>query len=218
MSEVPPEFAGLARQLIRDVWQDDKQAALAVLALHRPVQARLRRRPTSFLRDGTLTALAGAWEAVPRRFRIAMKSQIDRRGRIGTIAEAFFSGCDIVADDWATPERAVMVEMSRFEVTPKCVRFTPIDYASVGFHALGRRYERGRDRSPDAVLADLKVLASAAIGNDKRYRDGAGFRLRVAHGYWLGVLGDVMIAEGRDAPLEDGGTQFVVRTYIDEDQ
>lgn len=218
MSEIPPEFAGLARQFIREVAADDKRAALAILALHRPVQARLVRKPRSYLRDGTLAALAGAWEAVPRRFRIGMQSKIDRRGRIGSISEAFVAACEIQAEDWATSEHALMIEGSKFEVTPKTVSFTPIDFASIGWHALGRRYERGRERSADAVMADLKVLASAAIHNEKRYPDGVGFRLRVTHGYWLGVLGDVMIAENKTKPPVDGGTQFVVRTYIDADQ
>src|SRR4249920_2398444 len=132
MSEVPPEFRGLAGQLIREVKADDEPACRALFALHQPLLERWRRKPHSNLRDGTLTALAAAQRAIPRRFRLGLHTEIDRRGRRGLIMEVFLSATDLMAEDWRSKERALMVTGHSFEVTAKEINLKPIDFASVG--------------------------------------------------------------------------------------
>jgi hypothetical protein len=105
-----------------------------------------------------------------------------------------------------------MITGCRLEHGAKGLVIEPVDFASVGFHALGRRYERGRDRSRIAMLADLAVLAVTAIDHSGKHTEEMQFRVPVQRGYWLGVLAEVRILK------EKPRMQFVVRTYLDADQ
>ena len=210
MSEVPAEFSGMARQFIGAVALDDEQASAALLALRGPVVARFRRQPRSPLREGTLRDVRRAWEAIPRRFRLAMNHDIDRRGRRGLIEELFIAPCNLREKTWSAMERSTLIAAWRLQVDKAKLIWEPQDFAVVGHHALGRRFERGRNRTHAAVVADLKVLVETDINDTERFPENAPFRIAAGDGFWAGETAAV---ETSDSGVS---VQFVVRTYIDK--
>jgi hypothetical protein len=215
MSEVPPEFSGMARVFLGAVTEDDHRACAALLALRRPVVARFRRQPYSGLRDGTLRDLWRQWEAIPRRFRLAMNHDIDRRGRRGMIEELHLAPCNLTTPDWVARERSTLVGCWRLQVDKNALIWEPHEFGVVGHHALGRRFQRGRDRAIEAVVADLLALALTDINDTERFPEGAPFRIAAGDGFWLGETATVEMMSDH-AP--EAHVQFVVRTYIDRDQ
>ncbi len=79
--------------------------------------------------------------------------------------------------------------------------------ALVNLHALGRRFERARDRSGTAMLADLRKLATAAA-----VREGAVAVVELAEGAWAGEMIDARDPRGHVEKT------LAIRTYLGEHQ
>ena len=72
--------------------------------------------------------------------------------------------------------------------------------ASISLHGLARRYQRGADNSPAAIMADIAALATGSperTGVDR-------FELLVADGRWA----------GRISAAQDGAVVAAARTYL----
>lgn len=82
--------------------------------------------------------------------------------------------------------------------------FTTKPMASLGLHALARRFERGRRTCDANVLADLVVIAGF------RAEGGGPFAIPVSAGRWV----------GRPCEITHNGKQVLVnavRTFLDGD-
>jgi len=214
---VPAEFVGLARQFLREVDADDLAAANALNPLLRPVAARQAREPRKHLRDGTLHRVEAAWRAIPRRFRLIFDTKIDKRGRIGWLLEVGIAPCNLTSDDWVAHEPGALI-MAHWFCAPRSGRLPSIvTLGTIGMHALARRFQRGRDRSHEAVLNDMLYLAEAQtdqLHGKERFPDGTPFRIPVPHGLWAG---EAMVVNHDVPTIKDTSVQLLVRTYLDRD-
>jgi len=74
--------------------------------------------------------------------------------------------------DWNEDERELSLAVRLTEIVckpPEALRERTLILSTVGLHALARCYQRGLDHSDQRVLADLTVLARAAL---EAIRDG----------------------------------------------
>ncbi len=80
--------------------------------------------------------------------------------------------------------------------------------ATFSLHALARRYERGSDRSDQAVLADIAALVAR---HKSPLNDGVNFVCPVVSGKWRGERVQANIC-GTDQPKRPC---LSVRTFVD---
>jgi hypothetical protein len=214
---VPAEFVGLARQFIRDARVQGAEKAKQLNRLLDPAFERLVRHPDRAMRDGQLRALAKAWEALASPFRVAFETGIDRRGRKGFITEVTACPASLeFVDEWN--EQALSLLVFRFEAPATKLFAKPGDrrshamwmMATIGLHALARRYQRGGDRSHAAIVRDLSALTNAA---HRDYATGKPFRIEAGRGAWSGLVDGVTLTDHE----ESSTIQFVVRTFLSSD-
>lgn len=206
---VPAEFRGLARQLYQRACVEDDAFTVAFNRISTPIINRLLRYPFRNLRDGTLATLAEQWEALPGEFRIAMRSRLDRRGRSGDIVDLRVRPSGLATDTWE--ELALNVESICLDAPMHRDMHLPQIIATVGFHALGRRFQRCRDHAQGAIMADMLSLVRANVNDEVKYPTGKEFRITTPHGAWLGITRPVTKTNGRSS------VHFVVRTFLDKD-
>jgi hypothetical protein len=85
---------------------------------------------------------------------------------------------DKFEDELGFLRRRLLVDRKEFAITSEtCL--------GVGFHALGRRYERGRNRSDEAVIRDL-LAGFLAMGGPPI--DPDDMRLPCPSGEWRGLV------------------------------
>lgn len=207
--KIPAQFRGLARQLWREVTAEDQVFLPAFDHITAPVRQRVRKHPNRDLRDGTLNLLANQWAALPDDFRIVMRSRIDRRGRRGDIVDLRMRPSRLIIEgDNAWDELAL-------DICSLCVDFplrpdsrAPQTLASIGFHALGRRFQRCPDHSRDALMTDFAKLVAANVNDETKFPTGERFDIQTPRGAWRGVT---------DAVRENGEVvvHFLVRTFVD---
>ena len=149
-----------------------------------PVFTRLERHPGRNLRDGALRTLADACEALPHDFRLGFGTQLDPRGRRGKIIDLRVQPATLQSADWDDDaiEPTLSVAMHWFDVPPRVDQTTSQCLAVVSLHALGRRYERGRDHSHAAIIADLQALATVNVNDADRFPEGGRFQVPTPRG------------------------------------
>jgi hypothetical protein len=206
---VPAEFRGLARQLYQRACVEDDAFTVAFNHIAEPVIARLLRHPFRNLRDGTLATLAEQWEALSGEFRIAMRSRLDRRGRSGDIIDIRIRPVALATDTWE--ELALDVKAICLDAPMHRGMHLPQTIASIGFHAIARRFQRCSDHSDWAIKADMAALVLANVNDEVKYPTGKEFRIPTPRGAWLGITRPVGMDNGRSS------VHFVVRTFLDKD-
>lgn len=194
---VPVEYLGRARALRRRLGAVAPLVRDDVRGILRPLM--LRNEGGGRLPYITMGEAAAAWRALPQRF-----------GQIGRDAARVSGGFDLTmiemaASAWSFPEwrsaveRGISIRRILVRVRRGGADLDVRTIASVGLHALARRYQRTRAADDDAVLADLAALAEHASEEDE-------FRCTVPTGEWIGNLA---AAGGRPVLL--------ARTFADHD-
>ena len=98
-------------------------------------------------------------------------------------------------DNW---ELAVSVVATLVEVAPPEFAYQQRPLVIYGLHALGRRFERGNDRSVEAIIADLLGTAIHKPSGEFEFRIPAR-----SGGHWVGSYS-----------AEEGKTVALVRTFL----
>ena len=188
-TRVPAEFIGLARAFRSEVRAVDIQMDKALHEVCKPLRERLKRKPT--LRAAQLPDFARSYrQSLPARFRIGKVTAARDRVEFG-LSETRLCVSWLVDDAWNNPDaREPGVTLCKFAL-----------YVRRG--ALGRRFERGHDRSHEALTRDLALLADA--GDDAE-------RVNTSHGFWLGAMTNAN-------NTGTGGVTRIrnIRTWIDAD-
>jgi hypothetical protein len=210
---VPAEFVGLARQFLRDAAREHEAVRAMLERITAPVFTRLERHPGRNLRDGALRTLADACEALPHDFRLGFGTQLDPRGRRGKIIDLRVQPATLQSADWDDDalEPTLSVAMHWFDVPPRVDQTTSQCLAVVSLHALGRRYERGRDHSHAAIIADLQALATVNVNDAERFPEGERFQIPTPRGSWCGTA----VGVGMAADVGGNAVRLVVRTFLD---
>lgn len=203
-TRVPAEFIGIARAFRNEVRAADREMDKALDAICKPLRERLKRKPT--LRAAQLPDFGRAYQqSIPERFRIGDVKAARDRTEFG-LSETRLCVSWLIDDRWTDPdarEQGVTVCKFSLYVRRGVLRqyWTPL--CNVSLHALGRRLERGHDRSHEALEADLAILADAGEN---------GERVNTSHGFWLGAMTNA-------SNTGTGGVTRIrnIRTWIDAD-
>ena len=179
-SRVPFEFVGLARQFRSAVKLVDVEMEAALDLITRPLLVRLRRKPT--LRVETLPVIAEQYRTlVPARFRIGKTDGAKNKGDFA-VTETWLCAGWLHDDEWGAADdvpREPGVSICKFTLSVHKGRlqrhWAPL--CNVSLHALARRIERHQDRTSDALVRDITVLAAAGEDGDRVDSD---------RGFWLG--------------------------------
>jgi hypothetical protein len=211
---VPREYVGLARQFLRDCEAEHTIAADMFKQISKPVFDRLIRYPQRKLRDGDLRNFARQWKTTPDRFRLIFQTRLDVRGCAGRIAEVRLQTAKLSFPEWneSVEEPSITITMHCLKVPLKgrnpaisrCV-------ATISLHALARRFQRGKDKSHEAICEDFLALFLANIADYETFPTDENFSIPTADGAWLGLTCEV------DTEDQKSHRQFVVRTFMDND-
>jgi len=145
--------------------------------------------------------LSARWRALPEWGRIGIVARDDRTAV--QVIETRIAPFVVTMPDWSEPEPSLAIVL--YVVTMRLpATFTEATrlVAGIGLHALGRRFERGSDRSDGAVLRDLTVFgrawpAAASAGGDFEIPALGG------GGRWRGAVMGL-----------DGRPTLAVRTFV----
>jgi hypothetical protein len=193
---VPVECVGQARLLRSRISASTSAADEATEALIVPFRPRPGFTPMPQRR--MLDRLARRWRALPAGNRICVSSTFEAKKL--TMLDVRVEPSRISLPGWADGELALALVLRTIMLKPPAFFEVTVPLAQVGLHAIGRRFERGVDRSAAAVLRDLAPLACAwptTIEGGREFTVPVG-----AGGRWIGA---VMQAE---APV------LVVRTFV----
>ena len=149
-------------------------------------------KPRRGFRKYQTQRIADCWTYILPAFgRLALIAEAPSPGRL-KIAELRAIPCRMTFDAWdGADELAIAVELLTLILDKgRFAKATKI-YADVGLHALARRYERGEDRSDDAVLADLRPLAE---GHAQAVTNGGDFVIAGWRGTITQVQGKPVLA------------------------
>jgi hypothetical protein len=154
------EFAAAARALRQRL----AAAATARRAAAEELLAPFRPRPgfTPFPSKEHLARLQHRWRALPAFGRLRLRIKQERATL--ELGELRAAPAAVHLPDWDgdAVEAAVAIEVFVLVIKPPLFWETTTTLASVGAHALARRYRRGFDNSETAVLRDLARLGAAA--------------------------------------------------------
>jgi hypothetical protein len=181
-ARVPIEHVGRARDLRRRLLAVDPLVEAGIRAVQRPLDRRLKNHPV-LRRDGLQGAMRG-WDNLPRFGRLA--SAVD----IADIGNPHFVQLRCVPamvhlDHWREPQPGVAIVVLGVVVRDRRTVLVVRDQAAASLHSLARRYQRGRDTSDIAILAEL---GEAALLHRPQ---GDRFGIAVAEGSWLGHVEDI---------------------------
>jgi hypothetical protein len=175
---VSAEARGLARQFRGAVKLADDEMQQALAAITAPLQARLKRTPS--IREETVIESIRAYRAtVPERFRVGEISGARDR-RAFALRDTRLTVSWLIDHGWDEPEKERGVTIAKFVFGCRHGKLIQewMPLVAVLPHALGRRIERGADRSHAALFVDLAGLAGA---------DGEEVPTPASGGLWLGT-------------------------------
>jgi hypothetical protein len=183
---VPVEFIGLARQFRNKVVAEEQAFLADIGPMVAPLRPRPRFRPVP--RQALLKILGRAWrDSEPLgRLDLVVKYVKPRLDLIDIRAVPAKVYCESWPGD---DEPALAIIVDHLGIAPPApLRESSTMLASLGLHALARRFQRGADRSDDAVKADLLALAHAA---PDAVIDGGEFEIATpSGGRWVGAVVD----------------------------
>jgi hypothetical protein len=202
---VPREFLGLGRLFCNRVLIATQSAATAMRQITEDARVIAEKRPR--WRPEHLIGFERQWRrSIPPEGRISL--EIERGKRELRISETRLIHSTYKDVRWARPELEPSVVLGRYTfqlTTPAAysVRRSPL--AIIGIHAIARRFERGENRTEEAIAADVSELASNYTG---LCSGSEGFSLPCPSGVWVGGI--------ETATEPDGPTHRVlyVRSFL----
>jgi hypothetical protein len=191
------EFVGLARQFRNKVVAEEQAFLDDISPMVAPLRPRERFRPVP--RQVVVRILGRAWRSREPLGRLDLVTRYDKP-RLDLI-DIRAVPAEIYCDAWVgDDEPALAIVLHHVGIAPPApLRESSTMLASLGLHALARRYQRGADQSIDAVLADLRELAVRAP--DAVIAGGEFEVATPSGGRWIGAVVDRRYA--------------LVRTFLD---
>jgi hypothetical protein len=203
-ARVPLEFIGLARQF--------RTRIAAAHAKAEPAGERLisafRPRP-GFIpipRHAMIAKLARRWRALPGGNRLSSVIRC-AAGKL-EIVEMRASPWRLSCPGWEDDELAILLTLRAISLAPPVFSDDSTTFASIGLHALARRYQRSTDRADVAIGRDLLALGQGygAVVTDGDEICGGEFAIPAAGGgCWIGAA----VSEPGRPPL------LAVRTFVE---
>ena len=193
---VPREFLGMAREfrnvlVAEDPGAGDKQNAIAAAL-------RSRLAKGSLPRPEAIKAAAQAWREVPATGRLRLEVELSTRRLV--IRELRVGAADNRFPGWRDWEDSFVILLTGFSLVRWNFAYHYEMLASISLHGLGRRYQRGADSSPAAVMADFAALATATPESTAPGR----FEVRTSNGRWA----------GRVVPVHGSAPVLAARTFL----
>jgi hypothetical protein len=196
---VPHEFVGQARLFCARIEAAAKTASASALQIvddaHAIVQRRLTWRPEHF------PYFERQWrQTIPDEGRIGLAIERSKRALIIAAFRLSRSSYEDITWSQPIPERSVALMLRTFRLTtPAAVECKRLAIATLGIHAIARRYQRGFDNTDRAIQLDISELAL----NFSRLLDADSqtFTLACTSGFWVGAIDTVKISGLRDQRL-----------------
>jgi hypothetical protein len=183
---VPHEFVGRARVLLRRLEAAEPEYVATMATIMLPLRDRHRRHAK--LAAGDTMAAEKAWrEKLPAFGRIAIETKSSRVNLHVRELRAFartenFQG-------WTgSVEPAVALLLIGIELRRHRLQATKSTVATVGIHALARRFQRGFDTTDETIFAEFRAIAGVSPGITDA---GTDFRIPVSDGVWAGGVATV---------------------------
>jgi hypothetical protein len=189
-NRVGAEARGLVRVFREAVRRADAEFEHVLTGVLKPLRARLKHHVR--LREEQARAACLVWtKASPSMFRIGKVTTHPDRDAL-CIAETRITATWLECDEWDDDNREPGVSVATFTLQLHLGRLWTrwLPSAIISAHALARRIERGADRSPVALTADLAVLAHTGADGD---------RVPVGDGFWMG---NVVGIQGRHGVMQ----------------
>jgi hypothetical protein len=186
-----------------------------LLKLWEPIVARQRKYPERKIRSELLQTLAARWEReLPETFRLSFEASI--RGAKGAVRETRISAGHMRSDDpdWEGDDEtgAAILTQQALADSRGCRLIGVVMHAIFSLHALGRRFERWRERDDTALIRDM----SGILTIDPRTKpEGYEFICKFDHAEDSGWRGYVGFFEQRreNVPPEEHKV-VLVRTWV----
>jgi len=215
---IPPEYRGLARQFIELVGRDGEVFVKETNGVVRQIHARWERAPGRRLRDGMFARLSDVWrDRAGGPFRLVFDADIEPRGRHGGITEVRLSrglrGCEA----WGNiTEPSIGMVLTTLTIPARADHMPELNerpVAMIGFHAVGRWFQRSNTRSHTALTADMRSVwqwfLDFADANGKGVMSNGEVVIPTASGgRWLGALGMTRFQDSETCAID-------IRTYLD---
>jgi hypothetical protein len=180
---VSPEFKGQARSWLSKLDADNASFDSLADALARTVREPIKRGKIAT--PEMLQELARRWrDELPTEGRLQL--EIDISQRCLAIRDLRIARSEQFLGHWTHGEDALVIFIAC--VTAKRRSYFTFQRhlcATVGLHALSRRFQRAFDCSDEAIRADLIALAGAT---EENYHPDGRFHVRVPDGVWAGKL------------------------------
>jgi hypothetical protein len=198
-TNVPREFAGQARLFCARIDSAAKTASAAVQQIAAGAQAIVRRRPS--WRPEHFAGFERQWRrTIPDEGRIGLV--IERCKRALTIAEFRLSGSSYEDIRWSQrfPENSVSLMLCTCRLTtPAAFEIKRHAIATLGIHAIARRYQRGFDNTDRAIQTDISELALNV--SQLLSASSQTFALPCPSGFWVGAIDTVSVSGSPDQRL-----------------
>jgi hypothetical protein len=156
-----------------------------------------------------LERLSRRWWALPTGNRFPSARHCCDAGRL-EFGDLWLRPSSLLQPGWSDNEPAVLLSLRVIAIEPPSFSDESLIVATIGLHALARRYERGAGRADAAILRDLLALVPgyvATFQDNDEIEDGDDFAIPApaGGGLWIG------------AAKVGGGVPSVlaVRTFID---
>jgi len=175
---VGAEFAGRARQLIREVEAAEPATDACLIRLIDRIGQRLAHKRT--LRKDMLIGLVHDWRTAPelQRFRVAFSQTKDEVFEDQLIGARMRPAANAAWNGW---EPRLLVERLSLRTGKKSTWMDQQITASISLHAIARWLSRNRDNSEAALLRDLALLSA-------NQEIATPFAVTTPHGRWVGEL------------------------------
>lgn len=199
----PAEFRGQARAFLNRIAAAEPEYLKSLAGVMLPLRDRYHRRAK--LPAGDTAAAEEAWiEKLPTFGRIDIETRSSRVRLYVRELRAFarMEGFD----EWAgASEPALVVMVVGVDLRRDHLDAKKAVLATIGLHALARRFQRGFDTSDEALFSEFRAIA--AVANDIIDAREV-FRIQVPDGVWAGAVASVTDERGERSHVVS------IRTFI----
>jgi hypothetical protein len=196
---VPHEFIGQARLFCARIDAAAKLASATVLRICADARAVVQRRPT--WRGEHFSGFERQWrQTIPDEGRIRLEITRSKRALVITEFRLTRSSYEDIRWSHPFPEASVGLMLCTFRLTtPAAFECKRLAIATLGIHAIARRYQRGFNNTDRAIQTDILELAINA--SRLLDADSETFAIPCPSGRWVGAIEIVRLSGAPDQRL-----------------
>ncbi len=188
---VPAEYRGLARRFCQHVGAEEERVN-ALLRQHvlGPLEQRVKRCPSHRLRDVAMRAFAAWRDRTPAQYRFGFHTDIEPRGRYGTVYEVRLIEAKLRREEWDGSEHGIAIVSRALKMPKKLTEPMVFEAFQHNHRRLARTGARWHqctfDQTLTSIMEDLTMLVEAPLLDDALYPVDEPYRIPTQRGRHLG--------------------------------